>query len=104
MSIVAYAIGYLLTSLVPNWVVFRIAAVIVVLGLSWTFLTLFQVIPPVVANLVFVAALSPGWLGAASGLLVRAYTLQQPGMTLQTRIVYSVVGFVLLGVVASVVG
>ena len=53
-----------------------------------------------VSNLVLVAALAPGWLGAAGGLLVRAYQLQQPRMTIRTRIATSAIGFVVFALVA----
>ena len=96
---IAFAIGYVLCALVPDWRVFRIAAVIVVLGLMWQFVSLFQLVPPVVSNLVIVAALAPAWIGGAGGLLVRAYQLQQPAMTMQTRIVTAVIGFVVFALV-----
>jgi hypothetical protein len=96
----AFAIGYMLCTLVTNWSVFRIVATIVVLGLIWQFVSLFQLVPPVVSNLVIVAALAPAWIGAAGGLLVRAYQLQQPAMTMRTRITTAAIGFVVFALVA----
>jgi hypothetical protein len=96
---IAFAIGYVLCALVPDWRVFRIVAVIVVLGLVWQFVSLFELVPPQVSNLVLVAALAPGWLGAAGGLLVRAYQLQQT-MTMRTRITTAAIGFVVFALVA----
>jgi hypothetical protein len=102
--LIAFAIGYGLCALVPDWGVFRIAAVIVVLGLIWQFVSLFQLVPPVVSNLVIVAALAPAWIGAAGGLVVRAYQLQQPKMTLRTRIITAAIGFVIFALVAWFAG
>lgn len=99
-SLIAFTIGYVLCALVPDWRVFRIAAVIVVLGVAWQFVTLFQLVPPVVSNLVLVAALAPGWIGGAGGLLVRAYTLQRPELSMRTRIIYSAIGFVAFAAVS----
>jgi tetrahydromethanopterin S-methyltransferase subunit F len=101
---IAFAIGYVLCVLVTNWRVFRIVATIVVLGLIWQFVSLFQLVPPVVSNLVIVAALAPAWIGAAGGLLVRAYQLQQPVMTMQTRIVTTAIGFLVFALVMWFVG
>ena len=97
---IAFAIGYVLCALVPDWRVFRIAAVIVALGLIWQFVSLFELVPPVVSNLVIVAAIAPGWIGAAGGLVVRAYQLQLPKMTMQTRITTAAIGFVIFALVA----
>lgn len=96
----AYAAGYILTALVPNWKVFRIAATIIIIGLTWQFVSLFQLVPPVVSNLVLVAALAPAWIGAAGGMVVRAFQLQRPEMTQQTRIIMAAAGFVVFGMVA----
>jgi len=100
----AVAIGYVLCVLIPDWRVFRIAAVIVILGLVWQFVSLFQLVPPVVSNLVLVAALAPAWIGAAGGLLVRALTLQMPEITTRKRIIISGIGFVVFGIVAYLLG
>lgn len=101
---IAYAIAYVLIALVPDWRVFRIAATIVVLGLAWTFVTLFQFVPPQVSNLVLVSALAPAWIGAAGGLVVRAYQLQQPGMAFRTRLITAGIGFVVFLLVAYFAG
>lgn len=100
----AFAVAYALTSLVNTWGMFRIAAIIVALGIAWNFITLFQFVPPAISNLVLVAALAPAWIGAASGLLVRAYQMQQPGITMRTRIITSAIGFVVFGAIAYVLG
>jgi hypothetical protein len=104
MPLIAFALGYVLTALVANWGIFRIVATIVILGLAWNFITIFQFVPPVVSNLVIVAALAPAWIGAAGGLLVRAYQLQQPQMTMQTRLVTAAIGFVMFGALAYFLG
>jgi hypothetical protein len=101
---IAFAIGYVICALVPTWRIFRIAAIIVVVGIVWQFLTLFQIIPPQVTNLVLVAALSPGWIGAAGGLVVRAYQLQQPAITTRTRVITAAIGFAVFALIAWLAG
>ena len=98
-----FAIAYVLAASVPNWRWLWITGAIVVVGLAWQFLTLFQIIPPLVTNLVLVASLAPGWIGGAGGLLVRAYTLQRPELSMRTRIIYSAIGFVAFAAVAHFV-
>lgn len=97
---IAYTIGYVLCVLITNWRVFRVVATIVVLGIAWQFVSLFQLVPPVVSNLVIVAALAPAWIGAAGGLVIRAYQLQQPGIPPRMRVVTAAIGFVVFGLVA----
>lgn len=102
MSIILFAVAYGVAAAAPNWRWFWIVGAIYAFGLTWMFLTLFQVIPAQVTNLVIVAALSPVWIGGAGALLVRAYTLQRPGLSMRTRLIYSAIGLVAFAAIAYV--
>lgn len=104
MSIIVFVAAYVVAVIAPTWRWFWTVAGVYAFGLVWMFLTLFEVIPPQVSNLYFVAALSPAWIGGAGGLLVRAYTLQRPKMTLQERIIYSGIGLVAFAAIAFLLG